>query len=358
MKERSKKNYHVCFIALALLCAMGLSGCKDIIRPIKLPFDQGPHYGVNTEWWYFSGVLQTADAKKFGYEMTTFKLKLLGMYIFVNHLAVSDFQTQEHIMSETTPFDTPLLGNRMGKTEINAKSQSFVWDEEEGFHIVGAHGDIALDLQLKPVLPVVIEVDDGIENMPDGHISYYYSYMNLASTGTLTVKGTTYTIVSTDSIKSRTWMDHQWGNFKIDQKHEKAWDWFSFRLEDGGGLMVTRPRELGTNRPYDNETVNGLVMTSDWVYQRADGTVSHGKGLTVTSTRSWDDPYSTAVYPLDWEIDIPGLPARISAKPVFDSQSMHDLATPPYYEGVGAFTGMIDGDNVTGYSYTEMTAYD
>ena len=359
MKERSVTcNCRLYFVALALFCAIGMSGCKDVIKPIAFPFDHGPHFNVKTEWWYFSGDLKTADGKEFGYEMTIFKIKQLGLNIFINHLAVSDLQKNEHIFSETTPINTPLLGNREGKTEINAVAQSFVFDNETGFHIEGSQDNISLDLQLKPVLPVVLEVDDGIENMPDGHISYYYSFMNLASSGTLTVKGVTYDIVSNDTVKSRTWMDHQWGNFQIDPKHEKAWDWFSFRLEDGGGLMANRPRDLKTNIPYDNDTVNGLVMRPAWVYQRADGSVVRGKGLTITSGRSWKDPYSTATYPLDWEITIPGLSAVIQDKPIFDGQSLHDLATPPYYEGIGKFTGVIDGDNVTGISYTEMTAYD
>ena len=365
MKERSEKNhYHVCCIVVALFCIMGLSGCQDVQKDIVFPADHGPHFGVKTEWWYFSGELKTEDGKAFGYEMTIFKIKQLGLNVFINHLAVSDLQTNEHLFAETTPINTPLLGNREGKTEINAVAQSFVFAEETGFHIKASQKDkvnqkdLGLDLQLKPVLPVVLEVDDGIENMPDGHFSYYYSFMNLASSGTLTVKGVTHDIVSSDTVKSRTWMDHQWGNFQIDPKHEKAWDWFSFRLEDGGGLMANRPRQLGTNIPYDNDEVNGLVMSPAWVYQRADGSVVRGKGLTVTSGRDWPDPNANATYPLDWTITIPGLSAEISAKPVFDAQSLYDLATPPYYEGIGRFTGVIDGKNVTGTSYTEMTAYD
>ena len=346
------------FVAVALFCAIGMSGCKEKIKPVVFPFDHGPHFNVKTEWWYFSGDLKTADGKEFGYEMTIFKIKKLGLNVFINHLAVSDLQTNTHLFSETTPINTPKFGNQEGKTAINANTQSFIFDEATGFHIQADQGGLAVDLQLKPVLPVVLEVDNGTENMPDGFISYYYSFMNLASSGTLTVNGVTYDIVTNDTVKSRTWMDHQWGNFQIDPAHEKAWDWFSFRLEDGGGLMANRPRELGTNIPYDNETVKGLVMNPAWVYQRADGTVVRGKGLTITSGRNWQDPNVNAIYPLDWQISIPGLSAEITAKTIFDAQSLYGLATPPYYEGIGRFTAVIDGDNVTGISYTEMTAYD
>lgn len=32
--------------------------------------DLGPHYDYQTEWWYYTGNLETADGRLFGYQLT------------------------------------------------------------------------------------------------------------------------------------------------------------------------------------------------------------------------------------------------------------------------------------------------
>lgn len=36
---------------------------------IRFP-DLGPHYDYQTEWWYYTGNLETADGRLFGYQLT------------------------------------------------------------------------------------------------------------------------------------------------------------------------------------------------------------------------------------------------------------------------------------------------
>ena len=49
----------------------------DGSRPLRLPADQGPHPDFQTEWWYYTGNLNAADGRHFGYQLTFFRRALL-----------------------------------------------------------------------------------------------------------------------------------------------------------------------------------------------------------------------------------------------------------------------------------------
>ena len=42
-------------------------------REFHFPQDHGAHPDFQTEWWYYTGHLQAADGRKFGYELTFFR---------------------------------------------------------------------------------------------------------------------------------------------------------------------------------------------------------------------------------------------------------------------------------------------
>ncbi len=42
-------------------------------RPFVYPIDLGPHLEYQTEWWYYTGNLETADGRHFGYQLTFFR---------------------------------------------------------------------------------------------------------------------------------------------------------------------------------------------------------------------------------------------------------------------------------------------
>ena len=70
-------------------------------RRFEFPADHGPHPGFRTEWWYFTGNLKTAQGRRFGYQLTFFRVALKPGHaarssrwganeIFMAHFAVSD----------------------------------------------------------------------------------------------------------------------------------------------------------------------------------------------------------------------------------------------------------------------------
>ena len=45
-------------------------------REFTFPADHGSHPDFQTEWWYYTGNLQTADGRHFGYQLTFFRRAL------------------------------------------------------------------------------------------------------------------------------------------------------------------------------------------------------------------------------------------------------------------------------------------
>ena len=42
-------------------------------RPLSFPEDHGPHPDFRTEWWYYTGHLETESGKRYGYQVTFFR---------------------------------------------------------------------------------------------------------------------------------------------------------------------------------------------------------------------------------------------------------------------------------------------
>ena len=49
----------------------------DGSRPLSFPQDFGAHEDFRTEWWYYTGNLQTPEGRHFGFELTIFRVGLL-----------------------------------------------------------------------------------------------------------------------------------------------------------------------------------------------------------------------------------------------------------------------------------------
>jgi predicted secreted hydrolase len=326
--------------ALLICCTLCLCACDIEKRPLQFPFDHGPHCNAVNEWWYFTGEVQTARGKTLGFEFTIFKrlTSLPDTFSFLGHLALSDPESSEHRFVEKATRG-PVAGIEEGKTEIIVESFSYQFAETSGFHITADTENFSLDFVLAPQSALLPHGEDGIITMGDGRSSYYYSFTNLSTTGMLTANNTEYNIIS-----GRTWMDHQWGNYTI---LGMKWDWFSLRLDDGSSLMLFQFRDL-----FDKPTIK------NWTYQAATGSVTCGSDFSLQAARLYQEQQGHSVYPLDWTIALPGLDAVFTVTPLFDEQSLYDVMTPDYWEGLCSVAGTMAGREVNGAAYVELTGYE
>ena len=80
-------------------------------RRIVFPADHGAHPDYRIEWWYLTGNLESDDGRRFGYQLTLFRVGLRpgeaaqdsdwrSNQVYMGHLAVSDIAAGKHYSAE------------------------------------------------------------------------------------------------------------------------------------------------------------------------------------------------------------------------------------------------------------------
>lgn len=328
----------------------------------QFPHDHGAHPTYRTEWWYYTGHVQTIDGRRFGYELTFFRraippdtVKTLPSQwsitqLYLGHFAVTDIGGQRFHFSEKV--------SRAGLGKAGASdTQLQVWIDDwhargasDGTHtqtLAARDGGAALSLTLEPIKPVVIHGEDGIsrKGMEPGQASHYYSLTRLATTGQLTIGQDSFDVTGTS------WMDHEFGSADL-EPDLVGWDWFSIQLADRSEVMLYALRRRdGSSDPVSSGT---LVSPDGWTRS------VHRADFTIEVTGSWTSPTSRAVYPNKWRITVPSLDLTLDVTPLLADQELRTSRSTQvtYWEGAVAITGTKQGRPVTGQGYVELTGYD
>jgi len=172
-------------------------------RAFHFPADHGPHPGYRNEWWYFTGNLTTDAGRRFGYELSLFRIALSPdasprasawgtNQVYMAHFALTDVAAGKFYFYERFA--------RGGAGLAGAQAAPFaVWLEDwrvesdprdvQTWHLRAAAGDVAIALALTPCKPVVLQGERGLsrKSAEPGNASYYYSLPRLASDGTITI---------------------------------------------------------------------------------------------------------------------------------------------------------------------------
>jgi predicted secreted hydrolase len=206
---------------------------------ISLPADQYLHAKANTDWWWHVGTLATADGSRiFGYEINAGKI--LGAPVPVTELLLTDVTNKVVYRSTngyqpTSPWAESdpskpwfvILGNPA--TSTSSVSMTAIDDNPMNMSVTATFTDInpanpvkkkcVIRLTLKNVNEVpphaLMVGGNGIIANPNGGTSpmnaynYYYSFTNLAASGTISIEGEPEQVV----VQGLTWMDHEYGWF-------------------------------------------------------------------------------------------------------------------------------------------------
>ncbi|HZG68713.1 MAG TPA: lipocalin family protein, partial [Herpetosiphonaceae bacterium] len=174
-----------------------------------------------------------------------------------------------------------------------------------------------------------------------GNASYYYSLTRMATTGTLTIRGTPYRITSGTS-----WMDHEWGTSRL-ESNAVGWDWFALVLDDGREITWAQLR--GQSGEGTGDSFGSLTS--------ADGTVTplRAADLQLEVLDSWNSPRSGARYPASWRMRVPSAGLDLRIRPRLADQELP--VSIVYWEGSVAIEGQAGSDPVTGLGYVELTGY-
>ena len=354
-------------VVLALSLALSSSAVLaqwQAARPGKVyefPADHHSHPEFQTEWWYFTGNLQTAEGRELGYQLTWFRQGLRppgvhaptrSRFIIENlhfvHLAISDLDRRQHRFAQVTRRGSHGEAGT-GTAEGNNKAGRLVWvgpctlelDDQGAFHIKANDDEnsMALDLQLRPTRDPVCNGVDGLSRKGPGasNGSHYYSLTRLQTTGAVRI-GT----AAPAAVNGTSWFDREWSTSALGE-NQVGWDWFALRLDDGSDLMIYQIRQAdGTADPFSSGSL-----------RRADGSTLHlsSDAFELQPGTTWKSRRSGGRYPLQWRIIVPGEDLDLEVSAAFDNQELA-LFPVTYWEGAVQVSG-----NRRGAGYMELTGY-
>lgn len=326
-------------------------------RSVELPRDTFAHDDVQTEWWYYTGHLQSEDAQ-FGFELVFFKrqtaLDRLGKIIpmrvltpisYYAHFAITDINAKQFRYAHRRSLD----GSRPAGASVDSHN---VWldnwrvREVNGHHILTATmNKTQLELVLKPTKPIIKQGEDGLSYKDAGEASYYLSYTRFEASGELFIGEKHY------SVTGSAWMDHEFGTWTMKEKVQ-GWDWFALQLDNNQEIMAFIIRGMdGKPTRYSEAT---LIDTEG---------LTRRFGLdefSIIPTGEWTSPITNTTYPSGWQLRIPALEAELNIDPVLRCQELDTRGSTMvvYWEGANTVNGTCLGKPITGRAYVELVGYD
>ncbi|MFN2455584.1 MAG: lipocalin family protein [Pyrinomonadaceae bacterium] len=329
---------------------------------VQLPRDLYAHKDAQTEWWYYTGHLQTASGHRFGFELVFFKrrtdldrfgvvpLRLIANPLYLAHFAVTDETKKsfryEHRKSTGGAFDAPAQASerryflRLGNWSVK---------EAHGSHILRATlgDDLVFEAALKPVKLAAMNGHEGVgvSFKDTGEASRYFSFTRMDAVGDITWHG------RTEHFKGSAWMDREFGTWRTTE-NQKGWDWFSIQLANNTEVMVYQLRNsAGQPSPFSSGT-----------YVDAAGNFTHlaYEDFTIEATDYWQSPHTKATYPINWRVQVPRFGVDLTITPVIKDQELDTRGTTMivYWEGGCRVEGRHGIETTNGRAYVELVGYD
>jgi len=346
-------------VATATLVAQAPSW-KDAApgRPIVLPADHASHPDYKVEWWYYTGNLDSTGARRFGYQLTFFRVgvdpaptnpsRWAVRDLFMTHLALTDADGKRYRFVDRI--------NRSGPGWAGAATDGYrVWNEgwqagrgPDAVHrLVASTKDFGIDLRLDEGRRAVFHGDHGYSRKGSaaGNASFYYSLTRMPTQGTVTIDGRAI------EVSGQSWMDHEFGTTFL-ETDQVGWDWFSVQLDDGRDLMLFQLRRRdGSVDPRSS----GTLVEPDGAARH----IAFDSGFSIEPGRVWTSSASGGRYPVEWQVRLPRESIDLSVRAVLDDQELRTGQSTGinYWEGAIDVKGRANGRPVQGRGYLEMTGY-
>ena len=329
----------------------------------EFPRDYFSHPNYQTEWWYYTGNLRSADGHRYGFELTFFRRAVdvapevraseaaawVPDQLYLAHLALSDIDGKRFYYSERLNRAGPglagiSLNDRMywnGNWQVQWKSL-----ETGEQQLRAVCSQFKLLLELKPEKRVVVNGRNGISRKgpaPDD-ASHYLSFTRIAARGRLTIAGQQI------DVTGPAWMDHEFFSERSNSGLA-GWDWFSIQLDNREELMLYRLRDAAGNpTPYSSGT---------YVDAQGRARFLDASEFSLAPGRTWHSRNSGANYPVSWTISVPALQLYLSEEPALEDQELFSKGGlwPTYWEGAVTYRGNMRARQVAGLGYLEMTGY-
>lgn len=343
-------------VVLALLLALqqfrpALPGYEFVF-----PRDHGTHDEYKTEWWYYTGHLVAEDNRRYGFELTFFRVGVTPPGVMqktrwdlrnlaLAHFAVTDVDSKSfryyEKLNRASPFTAGAAAGMLNVFNEGWRATTLA----DGSWRIAAYGkgSDAIDLILTARKPPAVHGENGVsvKAAGAGYASHYYSMTRLEVRGR----------VNGAACRGLAWMDHEFGSSQL-RENQQGWDWFSVQLDNETELMLYIIRR---NDGSPDVVSSGSLIASD-------GSVIHLRRdqFAVSSSGSWRSPKSRATYPMGWRIRVPAFAIDLTLAPLLDDQELVTSGSTrvTYWEGAVDVTGSSGNIAVRGEGYVELTGYD
>jgi len=324
----------------------------------EFPKDYFDHPDFQTEWWYTTGNLKTANGKRYGFELTFFRQAVSRdaaqsatwdvKDVYLTHLALSDLDGKHFYHSERVNRAGPgIAGVSAADGRIWNGNWEIRWQGADQ-KLSAVDRQVRLDLTLHPEKWPVIHGENGVsqKSAGAGHASYYISLTRLAANGQLEWNGEKL------DVSGLAWMDHEFFTHQLEAE-QVGWDWLSVQLEDNTELMLFRLRRKD----------GSLDRFSAGTYVDAQGKTTHLNAADFALQplgEKWTSPETRATYPIAWRIEVPKLAIELDARTPLATQELTGKTkiAPSYWEGAITLAGHRGKAPASGVGYLEMTGYD
>ncbi|GAC1429146.1 MAG: lipocalin-like domain-containing protein [Thermoanaerobaculia bacterium] len=326
----------------------------------EFPRDHGTHDEYRTEWWYYTGHLRGGSGRRYGFELTFFRVGVTPpdapqatnwdlRNLSLAHFAITDINGKKfryyEKLNRTSPFTAAAAAGRL---DVFNEAWRASTTSDGSWRIAAGQAGDSIELVLRSRKPPAIHGENGVSVKAQGvgYASHYYSMTRLEVTGSVTAKGR-----KPEGCIGVAWMDHEFGSSAL-RENQQGWDWFSVQLDNDTELMLYQIRRQDG---WPDATSSGSVITPD-------GEVIHlrREQMIVRPMRRWKSRKSGATYPMGWTVLIPSLRISLRLIPALENQELLTTASTrvTYWEGAVGVTGSFADTSVNGDGYVEMTGYD
>jgi len=323
---------------------------------LTFPNDHGKHPDFQTEWWYFTGNLESEGARRWGFQLTFFRRALfkeppamLSSWavrdLYMAHFALTDVVNKRFFHTELFTREGPDLAKAAAADlKLHVRDWSATRENDE-IRIKARENGQTLELSLIPEKPLTLHGRSGYSRKgeAENQASHYYSYTRLKASGMLTFEGAPH------RVHGFAWMDHEFGSSML-LANQVGWDWFSLQLDDGSELMVfhLQRKDGSFERPFGT-----------FISQEGSTTELSNQAIVISPKGAWTSPHTGAVYPSGWIIQVPDQQISLEITPLIRDQELSSgrFTRLIYWEGAVEAKGKRNGSAVHGRGYVELTGY-